>query len=438
MKKEFNHIDDLLKGTLEGFSREPSPAVWKRISRELAAAGRGLYIALGIFIALSGLLFYSLQTTMPKQKNVEQASSNSQMQLSESMDEPVTTSSVKPSENKKITKNNHPKLTSIASADKAETDEGSNEAILKTNLPPEEVSKSKYTELVTESPNYFSKFPGLERLGNFEDFYRKPLVLNSSDYLNSPFFISERAQYQSVELKLQDDYGRRLNLDYGMYVVPELIFMPEDSNNGKSAMNFDLTARYLKNDWFVEAGIGFGFANDNGIFDVNYSQYDSIGYFFKVSDVNFDPVTGKPVLETVTEDVYDTVNYHQVLKTDNRYTYLRIPVYAGLCLREIKRFSLYLKGGLIYSVLLNGREPAAIYTNDRATEIFIQNNTPGRIHSNLQLSGGIALQYQLSRNIALSVEPVGNYYIKPVYSDRLESKSPWSLGSRFGIILNFN
>jgi hypothetical protein len=160
-----------------------------------------------------------------------------------------------------------------------------------------------------------------------------------------------------------------------------------------------------------------------------------VGYFYQVNSFEIDPVTGEPVFKTTLEGLYDTVDYQTSETVDNLYTYLRIPLYAGYKIREFKRFSVYLKAGGIYSVLVGSNESGADYTNDNATSIIIEDETPQRVHSYFKLSASVGVSYQLSNSVSLSLEPVYNYYMQPVYERRLSDKSPWSLGLRFGVLI---
>ncbi|MCB0805785.1 MAG: hypothetical protein KDC05_08290, partial [Bacteroidales bacterium] len=202
-------------------------------------------------------------------------------------------------------------------------------------------------------------------------------------------------------------------------------------------LNTDLSIRYEKNDWYLESGIGLGITHNNGIFDVNYAQYDSIGYYYKVDQVTINETTGKPVLHTVTENVYDTLFYNQNINTRNSYTYLRIPLYAGIEVQSYRRLSVYLRAGITYNILISSNEKQAEFENSNATWIEINDQTPQRIQSNFALSGGLGFNYRLSRNVLLVAEPTGSYWAKPVYQRTYSVKSPWALGLRTGIIFKF-
>ena len=71
------------------------------------------------------------------------------------------------------------------------------------------------------------------------------------------------------------------------------------------------------------------------------------------------------IFNTDLESVYDTVDYTTSESTRNTYTYLYLPLYAGVKLYEFRRLSLNLQAGIIYSVMIGQHEPEASYTNDQ-------------------------------------------------------------------------
>ena len=70
-------------------------------------------------------------------------------------------------------------------------------------------------------------------------------------------------------------------------------------------MNFDVTGIYNVNDWFIQFGAGVGLSEDNGTYQIDYAQYDSIGYYYEVTGFIINPETGEPIYKTDVKDVYD-------------------------------------------------------------------------------------------------------------------------------------
>ena len=63
MKDSFKNIDELLTQSFEGYKKEPSVGVWKRISFRLLLIDRGIYFILAaFFIAVITGAFFILLT----------------------------------------------------------------------------------------------------------------------------------------------------------------------------------------------------------------------------------------------------------------------------------------------------------------------------------------------------------------------------------------
>ncbi len=446
MKDSFKNIDELLKQSLEGYKKEPSVGLWKKISLRLLLIDRGIYFILtAFFIAVVTGTFFYLNTN-----DTESEINFDKEDLSTIVSEEINLAKEKENYAKPIESNTNNQLTTKAGneikAEKPEDTEiqdvSQKSAVLSKNNEPDIILSSvaennMETSGLTENKNiHYNVYPGLERLEKTDK--TKPLKINdlpglhlANEYSRT---IYPRASYMRMPSLLKDDYGRRGSWSYGVHITPELIFTNEKNNSNKMALNLDVTGIYNVNDWFIQFGAGVGLSEDNGTYRIDYAQYDSIGYYYEVTGFTIDPETGKPVYKTDVKDVYDTVLYNQTKTTDNLYTYLRFPVFGGLKVHENKRFSVCVKAGGTYSILINKNEPGTDFTNDKATWITISNETPERIQSNLQLSFAVGLSYQISNKLSINVEPVYNYYINPVYERRFNSKSPWSVGLRAGIL----
>ncbi len=262
-----------------------------------------------------------------------------------------------------------------------------------------------------------------------------PLV-NEYSWINQPEQIASRNYYPTYLYPVakntnQDDYGKKNNLLYGIHVVPELIFTGADQTN--KGIGIEITGRYLWNDFYVETGLGFNISDNDSKYKIEYEQYDSIGYYYKVNSFSIDESSGQPLFNTDVEAVFDTVDYSHSEVTRNTYTYLYLPVYAGVKLYQFKKITVNLQAGLTYSLLIKSNEPTVEYNNDQATRISIVNETPSRISSNWLMSASVGLQYQFNPKIGLNVEPMLKYYIKPIYERGYNSKNTFGFGLRVGM-----
>ncbi|MEZ5082367.1 MAG: hypothetical protein R2750_02770 [Bacteroidales bacterium] len=437
MTKEFKHIDDLLKSTLNGYSQEPSPKVWRNISFRLFSLQSGIYLSVLILLIVAGAIYI-----LPSENK------NAGLSQSSFPRPEVIIAGYEETESSNTSRSDHgatEKQTEEIIVEKTKTwKKTDNEPIqqvtskLTDNIDENFVKTETNEQVAFSNPNKFSQFPGLISLNDLTGLEQK----GSHSLINIPggleFYrssIATRNVFAKSTGKNTTDYAKTDNFSLGFTITPELIFNESYKNN--YALNFDITANYFRNDWFIQAGLGIGVTQDDGIFDIQYAQYDSIGYYNKVNSFSVDPSTGQLIYKTQIEGLYDTVEYSQESITKDYYTYFRLPFYAGINLRSFKRWSVDLKGGAIFSVLLNKVESDFTYDNTKATWIKINDETPVRIKSNIQLSAGVAFNYQINNNLYFQIEPVYSYYLNPVYEKKYNINSPFSLGVRTGLLLKF-
>ncbi|MBL7105721.1 MAG: hypothetical protein ISS18_15455 [Bacteroidales bacterium] len=445
MKDNYNNIDELLRESLKDYKKEPSAGVWNKISIRLLLSGAGRYLSVIVFLIaiITGTFIYiSFNNTEEELKGA--ISETSDMISPEKLTDQTPGKDDKP--NKIINNQNHesPEVLQEKESD-AEFSEIADLDVInsspgKANGSVAEI-KDKATDLPESQINHFDIYPELARLNNLEKI--KHIEISKSSFSS---LMKHNRYIKNIELRYdykfnssvpKDDYGRKGAWSYGLFITPELIFINDEKNSKKKAINIDITGIYSRNDWFIQVGAGIALSEDNGAYRIDYAQYDSIGYYYEVTSFSIDPETGEPVFKTTVENVYDTVDYNTTTSTNNLYTYFRLPVFVGFKVNQYKRLSIYLKGGAIYSILLNSNEPGIDYTNEKATRIKITDETPDRIQSYWQLSAAIGFSYSLTNNLSLSAEPVFNYYMKPVYEQRLYSKSPYAIGLRIGMIFKF-
>ncbi len=456
MDDNFNNIEELLKGTLDGYGKQPSPKVWKAISLRLFFRSSLFYASAIIFLIGIGVggywLFNGSNTVITEGKTVINTAVESDGFVSNRTEEVLkaeqtieqthldnTTKNLKNSDirntnvSNELENDNNKQIKNLSSASaNADNQKKPNGKDLVTgDVVAHDINSSPYT--VNNKNNY----PGLPTLNdNSISFMPSVYGMAVNSFKNSyPGSINMNSAYSNFELVPKSDYGKiNGSFSTGLFIMPELIFANDTNNSKKRAVNVDLTGMY-GDDFFLEAGLGVSISDDDGKFDINYSQYDSIGYFYQVNSFEIDPVTGEPVFKTTLEGLYDTVDYRTSATSNNRYTYLRIPVYVGYTIRRFKRLSLYLKAGGIYSILVSSYEPGVDYVNDNATSIVINDETPQRINSYFKLSASLGISYSLSNRVNLTLEPVYNYYMQPIYERRATNKSPWSVGLRFGVLI---
>ncbi|MCD4696308.1 MAG: hypothetical protein K8S16_08730, partial [Bacteroidales bacterium] len=364
MKDEFKHIDEFLKNSLDGYTKTPSQKVWRNISLKLFSNQWGIYLSVLFVIIFIGTFIF-ISTNNQKNKTGLQQNNENQL-VSQTPANGIETMQINKQEDVRPTQrpegselDNQKLLTRVENPKTQSEINPVPAAILAPDIKPGQISGLSFNEENTE--NHFEIYPGMERFSNLfqvekKNFSKRIEIYNVTVFPNA---IDFRKQYTSNTGNRTFDYVKKHHFGLGFSINPEFVF--NDENKTNRSYNFDATIYYFRSDWYIQGGIGFGLTEDEGLFNIDYTQYDSIGYYNKVSSFTIDPATGKPVYKTEIEGLFDTVAYAQAATTKNQYTYLRFPFYLGINLRNFKRISIDLKGGIIYSVLVNKMEDEIQY-----------------------------------------------------------------------------
>ncbi|OQX72532.1 MAG: hypothetical protein B6D64_15015 [Bacteroidetes bacterium 4484_276] len=86
---------------------------------------------------------------------------------------------------------------------------------------------------------------------------------------------------------------------------------------------------------------------------------------------------------------------------------------------------------------MNKKEPPLEYFNPDATINQIENYTPARMSTSIQVLVSVAMKFQFTEKFGLLIEPTYRYYLKSVYNDKnFALKNPYSFGIRTGLFLD--
>ncbi len=168
----------------------------------------------------------------------------------------------------------------------------------------------------------------------------------------------------------------------------------------------------------------------------SYINLDSIGTI-----VYIDTILNQTVINLIyyshNEDIYDSIKDILTQQTNNRYTYLNIPLLLGYK-KEYKRWSVFLKGGPVLSFLIYRKEPGVTIIDDKMVISSVTNKTPSRLETNWQFLFSLGCAYRLTNKLYFAVEPTWKFY-RSNYSDRPKSSSgqPNSFGVKTGLIWNY-
>ncbi len=197
---------------------------------------------------------------------------------------------------------------------------------------------------------------------------------------------------------------------------------------------------HLNKQWFIRSGIGVSSSRDRGFARLDYISNDYMGSYDDVFDVTFDSIGDQvvPTYHTKTVEVWDSIRHLVVSEITNRYAYIQVPLMFGyLHSGANSSFNWYMNAGPIFNFQV-GRwidepNPAESYI-----EILnLQNKLPERNNFYLQLSVSAGIDYKITDNLSMAVEPGYRYYVNSIFSkegyNRPISAFSLRLGAKFRI-----
>lgn len=439
MKDERNNIDELFRESLNDLRPAPPPGVWERVDSALPASGstpvsiptgrRWMLAGFGgLLLTTIALLWFFASRINPE---TEKADSSSPMQQStetsisateKQQGSDVNLSAVNPeksSPNRIVTENT---VQNISRTDKSGKNEKETQAfsaetsanINSDNSTEKLISvKSELLDLRTDFTNWLSSRTSAEIVA--ENFPAFDLRYKNSGNPLSP----KRTSIPIIG---------------GAYASWDMIYYGNDHRKQSRAAGLSLGT--FKGPWEFETGIAYAISDDNGRFDINYSSFDSIGFYNKV--VSFSPDLQNPgriIFNTEIEGVYDSIGHNVQTKTANSYTYLQIPLMAGYRIYANRFLTISLKAGPVFSLMIGSDEQQASFSQENASLQSINDLSPDRVSANWQIAASLGVGLHLSRRFTLLAEPTYKSYLRPVYQNT--RTKPQSFGIKTGILYRF-
>lgn len=450
MKDERNNMDELFREGLDDFNPTPPPDLWERIdaalppappapvtqriSRRVVQLGLAALIITGISV-----LWYFFDNN------------------SSTVEQPEVISHQEPAMNTATPSNGkQPALNS----DQTEIIPESlpitgpvNEGI--TEYPDQELKPVKQTEAQTPLKETFSDLKSTNDflatnknqldVGEENQTMIQPgafdLRLDLINWLRVlPVGTIDQRNYQAFDLRFKNTRKPILPkrsfipLIGGAYASWDMIYYGNGHQKQSRAAGLSLST--FKGPWEFETGLAFNISDDNGKFDVSFSSLDSIGYYNKVVSFSTDPqIPGRVIFNTVVEGVYDSVGHNIETQTANRYAYLQIPLMAGYRIYADRLFTISLKAGPVFSLMIGSDEQQATFSQEGAKLQSINNLSPSRVSANWQVAAALGVGVRLSPRVTLLAEPTYKSYLRPVY--RNNQIKPQSIGIKAGLLYRF-
>jgi hypothetical protein len=459
MSEEYKHMDDLFRERFGNFEVEPPAHVWENVKSGIASSNGGktggkpfmggitgislLIITIGIasFFILSNSFimneeevvnapasemndeFLALnsmdanESSQPNNNKSEVAVANTIAEKETEKNNPSSTKKKNTSAKTRIKKNNSSKIVI--------------EANVTTPVSSDIVGKSRLTA-EAEKTGINTLTPKDDARINFES-------------RRSDNYISLSGNHSHTMLNTDKFEGKSRRSDYvnngtwklGVFFTPELITYPADDGLKNYSKTFEVNVAHHRNNLIFQTGLGLSLVTDEGDNHIDYRKH--LGSYEDVYDVIVDSTnTGWDITYlTETVDVYDSIESEVITPTKRKFTYIQIPALFGYG-KESRRFSWFVKGGPSLLLLIDQNIPEANMGNSSDMMVGSESTLPGRVRSHWQFIMSAGASYKLGNKVSLSVEPMFRYYINSAYENsKLNTKHPYSIGLRTGLIYNF-
>ena len=226
---------------------------------------------------------------------------------------------------------------------------------------------------------------------------------------------------------------------YNIGVSPELSLYRNNGQYSESNLWLKTGLTYHIGKFSLQTGVGLGYVFDQANYRVRYKSKDSIGYFTDI--ISFIITPGNNIIYT-TKDVavYDSIEHVADNRAISRYTYLQIPLLIGYEVFESAHWSIGIKAGPAISFLIASKEASPFIDYPNAQLIRVENNSFSRVKMNWELQAALDIEYRLTKEFSIYADPSYNHYFKPFETQESatsKAKDPYSIGIELGIRVNF-
>jgi len=462
-----SNLEQFMRQSLAGHRVEPSPGIWKGISRKLlwhelshfnfSNITRKLWMlgGTGLLVITAGLYFLSSgsgKTSEPKTLKPTVISTSllsPNAGIHEKHTAVLVTSSHVEKQISSLSGNRHKQQkTNEMEKDPATSDpslpiKGSAPDDLKSNtdhsgqqeggtllsVPAENQPVSNLYKENTDLSGSASSIAGILRLPS-----RGPGLLNIA--LNPDTTVIIQTQDHLFKIHFPGGpSGAFFSASLG--IQPEITFNPGVSSDSK--LNFWINSRASVHfsRFSISTGINAGYLTDECKYQIEYISRDSVGFYTSV--VSYEVGAGNKIIyNTTTENIYDSVQHIADDRTRARYTYLQVPLLAGYRLFQSDLLSLTIHAGPMVSFLVNSREPEPEINYRSFKVIKVENQTPQRNAINWQVWVDLNLEFRMNKSLSLFVEPSCRYFLSaPTKSENNSSEKSWSTGLGLGLQYKF-
>ncbi|MFZ4740967.1 MAG: hypothetical protein ACOYLE_07355 [Bacteroidales bacterium] len=203
---------------------------------------------------------------------------------------------------------------------------------------------------------------------------------------------------------------------------------------------YGISMKYNYSNWIFQTGVNYSrFSNQfNYNSDQQQVQFKSYTY---VDSIIYNQQGN--IIQYVTHPVTlrDTVLFQQTLKASKNYSLLNIPVMLAYQY-GFGKVSVSLKAGVLCTLIISEKETISLPETPNLTVVKIYSD--GYSINKVNWAGIISAEvdYHINKNWGVSVEPMMQYYFKPLYNgmdinSKSTNQSPYLIGVKTGLFYKF-
>lgn len=244
----------------------------------------------------------------------------------------------------------------------------------------------------------------------------------------------------------EDDYfmpkRKKGHYSLGAHTMPEyMMFTQGAPDESALSSSYGLSFKYNWSTLFVETGIGYRQFNANSLYGINFSDLNLLGSVLVVTDfqiVQYYNDEGELVIEKIYKprfvEVYDTSSMVVEEKTEQRYSFIDIPVYFGKVVWSKNRYALAVKGGTRINIPLKNPTSAPVPASQDADIVTVEPIAVLASKTFIQFNLAMENRIYFTDRGYFSVDPMIGYHQQSVeYVNEIKKQSSWSAGLRVGI-----
>jgi len=474
MKNNHDKIDKTLKEVISKFEKSPPESVWKGISKKMFYIdlksfnihnyqARLYALALLLFFLANSVLYFTIFNNKGNIKNIAKKEltvnpvikENKSGYYEKQNNNESTPDILKTNPNYKSVNIKDSKVTNETGQDEQITNIKKNKGNL---YPPDHSDKKRVVldQIVNKNKlKVDSGYIGLDHHSEKNiatDLKKTPIPLNILDTITLSVCNSKLSnvtlesgnrepQFFKVDFF---DFQKSRHFFLSLSHTSEKMYNVSNSYVHNRFNTFEMNAGYKFSDYFVQTGAGISFVQSVGDYQIDYSKFDVIGSYINLDSIDaivyVDTILNQTVIDLVyythNEDIYDSIYDNLKQSTNNRYTYLNIPLLFGYK-RDLKKWSIFLKGGPLVSFLIYQKEPDVIIVDNKIVISKVSNKSPTHLETNWQVLVSIGCAYRITDKLLIAAEPTWKYYQSNKYKIPESSGKPNSFGIKTGLIWNF-